>query len=132
MRLPDNKNFGIFKEEDCLHISKGWGEEIILHNSDDFCCKILRYKSLSISSFHIHCVKKELFKILSGCFKLRFTDPLTGKEFTHTLIAGDNVYIPSGQSHQLTCIEEGDILECSTQDFLEDSYRIAPGDSQKQ
>lgn len=132
MRNPQDKHFSIFNEKDCLHIPKGWGKEIILHNSDDFCAKILRYNTFSTSSLHIHRVKSEALFVRSGKFIVKCIDTKIGKEWTQTLVAGDCIYIPPCQPHQLICQEAGDILESSTQDFPDDSYRISAGDSQKQ
>ena len=44
---------------------------------------------------------------------------------------GDIVTIYQGIAHQLEALEDSIIFETSTQDKVEDSYRVWKGDSQK-
>ena len=121
----------ISHDNECNHVIKGWGEEVILHNGEDFCAKILRFRGGSKASLHFHLKKRELFRVLSGSFILEYVDGETGETIKENISAGANIYIPNGSPHRLYCLEGGDIFESSTQDFASDSIRISPGDSQK-
>lgn len=129
----DMKKIGIATIEDCRDgiIPKKWGSEIIIHNDEDYCGKILRFNEGARFSMHFHMKKSETWFVQRGRFKLRFIDPETADELTEILIQGDVVEIPPGNPHQLIAIEEGDIFEVSTQHFDDDSYRIIKGDSQE-
>lgn len=56
-----------------------------------------------------------------------------GEEIEVELNEGDVVHIRPGRSHQLECLSPtgGKIAEGSTEHYESDSYRTAPGDSQR-
>jgi len=110
-------------------ISKKWGEEIIIHNDNDYCGKILRFNAKSRFSMHFHVKKKETLYVSKGNFVLTYIDTNTAKEHRKTLCVGDIIEIPQGQPHQLYSGTEGEIYEVSTQHFETDSYIIKKGDS---
>jgi mannose-6-phosphate isomerase-like protein (cupin superfamily) len=113
-------------------IIKKWGFEEILINNSKFCGKILHYNNKgSISSFHLHPIKTELFRCISGAFMFRYKNAKGFTEETRMNI-GDSVYIPNCQPHQLESLEDNsEILEISTYHNDLDVIRIEPGDSQK-
>jgi len=122
----------ILNRDSCKIIPKGWGEEIIIHSDNDYCCKILKFNKRGKSSFHMHCSKAESFLIHKGSFKFNYIDPETADHFTTFLGIGDYVNIPNGCCHQLECLSEdgGEVIEASSFDDPEDSYRISKGLSQ--
>lgn len=111
-------------------VPKAWGEEVIIHNGDDYCGKILRFNEGAKFSFHFHQKKSETWLIHSGDFKLRYIDPENADEHFVRLDVGDVIEIPQGQPHQLFALTVGEIFEVSTPHFDDDSYRIKKGDSQ--
>lgn len=111
-------------------INKGWGSELLVRNNS-YCGKILRYNKDATSSFHFHVSKTETFFILRGKVLLSWTNPLNGKIEQNTVESGKCIHLNRGTTHQITAVEETDIMEISSYDMPEDTYRIQPGDSQK-
>ena len=113
---------------------KGWGKEIIIENNsvDNRCGKILSYeKDSSVSSYHYHKIKDEIFYIISGKFQIKIKDLKTGKDYLTEMNVGDSVSLMKDQPHQLTCLKAGQIFEISSFHSDGDVYRIEGGDSQK-
>jgi len=99
-------------------INKVWGSELVITNNKLYCSKILNLKKQFICSYHRHEIKDETFYVLSGVILLRYN----GKEIF--MEAEDNpVRIRPGEYHSFLGIHHSRILEVSTQDFKEDSYR---------
>ena len=111
-------------------IQKGWGQEVVISNSGEYCGKILQYNTGAVSSFHFHLSKRETWYVQSGEFYVITTNPDTGAQIRLDLKKGDVLEIKPGMTHQVTCIVHGDIFEVSTPHYDYDTYRIAPGDSQ--
>lgn len=114
-----------------VKVSKAWGEEIILHNSDDYCGKLLRFRKDAKFSMHFHSKKTETWYVNKGMFELITIDTRTAARQRISLTEGDIVHIEPNTPHQLIAYEEGEIFECSTPHYDDDSYRIEKGDSQK-
>ena len=112
-------------------IPKAWGAEIVIHNDEEYCGKILRFNSGAKFSMHFHIKKKETWYVSSGKFKLHWIDTKTADEHYSELNVGDIIEVERGDPHQLYCEEAGDIFEVSTPHFDDDSYRVRKGDSQK-
>lgn len=123
-------------------IEKGWGREIVIANERNRCeceCpgggfsgKILQFDSKGAkSSMHLHIDKTEYFYIYRGSFLFRTIDPMTGREYSLTLQAGETYYLSRGTVHQLEALEDNsEIFEVASHDQTYDSIRIRPGDSQ--
>lgn len=111
-------------------IPKKWGSELIIHNDDEYCGKILRFHTGAKFSMHFHIKKKETWYVASGEFTIHWIDTKTGDEHHRTLNVGDIVEVERGDPHQLFCVKQGDIFEVSTPHFDDDSYRVRKGDSQ--
>ncbi len=111
-------------------LPKGWGHEEIIHNGEECCGKILHYKKGGKSSTHFHLIKSEFWRVLDGIFKLTYIDMETADRKEAILIKGNVIDIYHGCVHGIECVEEGSILEVSSQHFDSDSYRIEKGDSQ--
>lgn len=126
-------------------ILKGWGIDGIgetcvydrVHNgSEDFraeTVKLLHFSKGKKCSLHSHREKFEIFYIVYGSFLLRivgkFPDNKSNCEFLVVLKKGDSISIPQNLEHQMQGLEEENILlEVSTQDKPEDSYRTEKGD----
>lgn len=101
---------------------KTWGKEIWIHNSNQYCGKILEFKANHYSSSHFHLLKTETWFILSGHLTLEYTDNGNRKE--KTLLPNEIVHIIPGTIHKITAIEDSKIIEVSTQHMESDSVRI--------
>lgn len=112
---------------ECCKVPKGWGFELIIHNDEEYCGKILHFHKNAKFSMHYHIKKKETWYVNSGSFIFSWIDTETAQKHTQTLNRGDVVTIPRGMPHQLEALEHGEIFEISTQHFDTDSYRIEKG-----
>lgn len=118
------------KEEQTTYHTKAWGYELWLVNNYMYCGKKLHFNKNGKFSMHFHIKKTETWYILSGIYDLFVIDTNKADKYLIKLKAGDCYTILPGQPHQIHALEEGDILEISTQHFETDSYRIEAGDSQ--
>lgn len=137
-------------------VSKGWGYEKIIVNGPLYCGKILRFVKDRKCSLHYHMKKTETFHLLSGKLKVLWCNDSermelikkTGwdevKQYKHSehyredaimelckeeiLEPGDTFHLEPGLVHMMVALEDSDLLEISTQDFKDDSYRIIKGD----
>ena len=100
-----------------IKIVKVWGEEEILVSNELYAAKYMKLKQNYRCSIHMHKIKDETFKVLSGVVLLLHNDIET------TLVKGMTVRIKPGEYHRFTGITNAVILEVSTQDTPEDSYR---------
>ena len=84
-------------------------------------------------SMHFHREKDETWFVNNGRFLVKWIDTKTAKWDERELKAGDTWHNPPLQPHQLIAITAGSsITEVSTPDSVEDNYRVAPGDSQRE
>lgn len=113
-----------------IHIPKAWGEEIIIHNDDGYCGKLLRFRMGGKFSNHFHSVKVETWIINKGRFELITIDTRNAARQHINIVEGDIIHVERNTPHQLIALEEGEIFEVSTPDDPNDSYRIEKGDSQ--
>lgn len=114
-------------------VLKGWGFEKHIVNKPEYCGKLLHFEKGKKCSYHFHRLKDETFYLQSGELKIKFgldDDLENANEIT--LKAGDSFHVYIGMRHQMIAVKDSDLFEFSTQDFPEDSIRVAPGDSQKE
>lgn len=111
------------------YVSKNWGFEQIITNSEKYCGKILHFHKGKKCSYHYHKLKDETFFINFGELEVIFGDTndilLTRSV---TLTKGDIFHVPVGLRHQMKAMQETEMFEFSTQDFPEDSFRVIKGD----
>ena len=112
-------------------VNKGWGYELHIENNEDYCGKLLVFNKGSKFSMHYHIEKYETWYIQSGELKFKWIDPKTAEVVEQLLGPEDVVTIYQGIAHQLVALSDSIIFETSTQDKVEDSYRVQKGDSQK-
>ena len=115
---------------DADRVPKKWGCEVIVHNSELYCGKLLYFGKGSKFSMHFHAKKTETWYVQSGRFRLKYIDTLTGDIMESVISVGMVIHIPTLQPHQLIALSDGCIFEVSTQHFDGDSYRIDKGDNQ--
>ena len=112
-------------------VEKGWGHEEIWASNDRYCGKLLDFHEGGKCSMHFHLTKHETWRVLSGEYVVTWINPQDAARHQTTLLPGDVWINKPGQPHQVTCTASGVILEVSTSDWVEDNYRIEPGDSQR-
>jgi mannose-6-phosphate isomerase-like protein (cupin superfamily) len=112
-------------------VPKGWGSEEIWATNDKYCGKLMNFNTGAKFSMHFHAEKEETWYVLSGKFIVRWIDTTDASVKERELDAGNTWHNAPLSPHQLICIEEGNIIEVSTPDSVEDNYRVFPGDSQK-
>ena len=124
------------------HIQKGWGRksdnvgEVFVYHQPQELDKALNVETVKLLhlakgkqlSIHFHCEKREYFYMVRGSL-----DVLLWEEFDNCvkikLEQGQRMMIPPGMRHRMIGVEEENILlEVSTLDKDEDSYRIEKGD----
>lgn len=119
-------------------VSKNWGFEKIIVNNERYCGKLLFFVKNKKCSLHYHGKKTETMYVQSGKIKILYCDDLEKIktlddrlkiEYCNTIILekGDNFHIPIGRVHQIIAIEDTELFEFSTEDFIEDSYRLIKG-----
>lgn len=111
-------------------VEKKWGREIILHNDENYCGKLLQFNKGAKFSMHFHMKKVETFYVNKGKLVLKYIDTKDATTFTRELNVGDVIEIEPSDPHQIFAEEDSEIIEISTQHFDSDSYRIDKGDSQ--
>ena len=123
MCKPTITNKGCLKE-----VPKGWGREIWIHNSEQYCGKILEFDEGKKFSMHFHKIKTETWYVLKGRLLFEWIDFEKGNLHDVIVNEGETIHIPAELCHRLTAHEPSQILEVSTQHFDEDSYRVKKGD----
>lgn len=110
--------------------AKRWGSEKWVTNNKDFCGKILYFNKGAKFSAHKHLLKREVFYLRVGQIKFTYVKMDTADFFEKIINAGECIYIPAGQLHQIEALEESEVIEFSTPHYSADSYRVFKGDSQ--
>jgi len=113
------------------YVEKGWGHEKIWITNDNYCSKFLKFNKGGKFSMHFHAEKHESWYVLSGKFEVYWIDTKDATQYCEILEKHDTWTNSPLLPHQVVCIEEGEILEVSTPDSVEDNYRVLPGDSQQ-
>lgn len=98
-------------------IKKVWGKERIICNIPPYCSKILYLTKGYRCSIHHHKKKDETFYILKGKVLMEAGGG------SYAMEVGDAIRITPGLKHRFTGITYAEILEVSTEDKVEDSYR---------
>lgn len=111
-------------------VNKKWGCEIIIHNDNEYCGKILIFNKGAKFSMHFHIKKKETWYVNNGKLQFSWIDTKTAVKHSRILEKDDIIEVERGMPHQLYALEESRIFEVSSEHFDDDSYRIEKGDSQ--
>jgi len=115
-------------------VDKGWGFEIVWSNNDKYCGKLLVFtRAGAKTSMVFHKEKQKSWFINGGRFKISFIELATGNLKEVELGEGQTVDFGELSPHQVEALEDGSmIFEVGTSDYVEDRFRLAPGDSQTQ
>lgn len=102
-------------------------EQIIIDNNKNYCGKVMKFPPNTSTSLHSHSLKEETFYCLSGEIKVVLTDIMGYEPKEIYLYEGDKLKIKQYQTHQIIneSNEEAILIEVSTQDFDNDSIRLA-------
>lgn len=114
-----------------IRVDKGWGYELIFASNELYCGKIMKFNKGAKFSMHFHAEKDETWYILEGKFLLKLIKTDNAEVNSMELHKGDTWRNRPLIIHQLICLEEGSIIEVSTQDKSTDNFRVMPGDSQQ-
>jgi mannose-6-phosphate isomerase-like protein (cupin superfamily) len=112
---------------------KGWGFEIVFANNDKYCGKLLIFeKAGAKTSLVFHKEKVKSWFINAGRFKVTFIDVATGEIKQSELTEGQTADFGPLGPHQIEALVDNSmIFEVGTADYVEDRFRLAPGDTQK-
>jgi hypothetical protein len=112
---------------------KGWGFEIVFANNDKYCGKLLIFeKAGAKTSLVFHKEKAKSWFINAGRFKATFIDVATGEIKQSELSEGQTADFGPLGPHQIEALVDNSmIFEVGTADYVEDRFRLAPGDTQK-
>jgi mannose-6-phosphate isomerase-like protein (cupin superfamily) len=112
---------------------KGWGFEIVFANNDKYCGKLLVFeKAGAKTSLVFHKEKAKSWFINAGRFKVTFIDVTTGEIKQSELGEGQTADFGPLGPHQIEALVDNSmIFEVGTADYVEDRFRLSPGDTQK-
>ena len=114
-------------------VDKGWGFEIVFANNDKYCGKLLVFERAGAkTSLVFHKEKTKSWFVNAGKFKVTFIDINTGETKEAILEEGKTADFGPLGPHQVEALVAGSVIfEVGTGDYVEDRFRLAPGDSQK-
>ena len=113
-------------------VDKGWGFEIVFANNDKYCGKLLVFDRVGAkTSMVFHKEKGKTWFINAGKFEITYIDVATGEVKEAVLEEGKTVDFGPLGPHQVKALEAGSIIfEVGTSDYVEDRFRLSPGDTQ--
>lgn len=113
-------------------VEKGWGYEIVWANNDKYCAKILVFeRSGAKTSLVFHKEKSKSWFVNAGKFLVRYVDVSTGKMQEVVIEEGKTAdFAPLGPHQVESLMPNSIIFEVSTTDYVEDRFRLSPGDTQ--
>ena len=113
-------------------IDKGWGFELVFANNDKYCGKLLIFERAGAkTSLVFHKEKVKSWFINAGKFKVKFIDVATGEVKETVLEEGQTADFGQLGPHQIESLLPNSIIfEVGTGDYVEDRFRLAPGDTQ--
>jgi hypothetical protein len=113
-------------------VDKGWGFEIVFANNDKYCGKLLVFDRVGAkTSMVFHKEKGKTWFINAGKFKITYIDVSSGEVKEAVLEEGKTVdFGPLGPHQVEALVPDSIIFEVGTGDYVEDRFRLAPGDTQ--
>jgi mannose-6-phosphate isomerase-like protein (cupin superfamily) len=115
-------------------VDKGWGYEIVWVNNENYCGKLLIFERAGAkTSLVFHKEKRKSWFVNAGKFKITFIDITTGETKSAEFEEGQTADFAELSPHQIESLVSNSIIfEVGTPDYVEDRFRLAPGDSQTQ
>ena len=113
-------------------IDKGWGFELVFANNDKYCGKLLVFERAGAkTSLVFHKEKAKSWFVNAGKFKVKFIDVTNGEVKEAVLEEGQTADFGQLGPHQVeSLVANSVIFEVGTGDYVEDRFRLAPGDTQ--
>jgi hypothetical protein len=113
-------------------VDKGWGYEIVFANNDKYCGKLLVFERVGAkTSLVFHKEKRKSWFVNAGKFRVRYIDIASGEMKEAVLEEGKTVDFAELSPHQIEALVPNSIIfEVGTGDYVEDRFRLAPGDTQ--
>ena len=113
-------------------VDKGWGFELVWANNDKYCGKLLIFERAGAkTSLVFHKDKRKSWFVNAGKFKVTFIDVTTGETKEAVLDEGKTADFGELGPHQIEAlVDNSSIFEVGTGDYVEDRFRLAPGDTQ--
>jgi streptogramin lyase len=113
-------------------VDKGWGFELVFANNDKYCGKLLVFERAGAkTSLVFHKDKAKSWFVNAGRFKITFIDVTTGEIKQSELGEGQTADFGQLGPHQIEALVANSIIfEVGTGDYVEDRFRLAPGDTQ--
>jgi len=103
-------------------INKVWGKEEIICNNELYAGKYLKLDKGYMCSKHMHRIKDETFFVVKGKVLLEVGNGCCPEKLT--MVEGDNKRIKPKTYHRFSGLKNSIILEISTHDDHDDSYRL--------
>ena len=113
-------------------VDKGWGFELVFANNDKYCGKLLVFDQAGAkTSLVFHKEKAKSWFVNAGRFKISCIDVSTGELKQSELGEGQTADLGQLGPHQIEALIANSIIfEVGTADYVEDRFRLAPGDTQ--
>jgi len=113
-------------------VDKGWGFELVFANNDKYCGKLLVFDQAGAkTSLVFHKEKAKSWFVNAGRFKISCIDVATGELKQSELSEGQTADLGQLGPHQIEALVANSIIfEVGTADYVEDRFRLAPGDTQ--
>jgi mannose-6-phosphate isomerase-like protein (cupin superfamily) len=113
-------------------VDKGWGFELIFANNDKYCGKLLVFEQAGAkTSLVFHKEKAKSWFVNAGKFKVSYIDVSTGEMKQSEISEGQTADFGALGPHQVEALVANSIIfEVGTGDYVEDRFRLAPGDTQ--
>jgi streptogramin lyase len=113
-------------------VDKGWGFELVFANNDKYCGKLLVFDQAGAkTSLVFHKEKAKSWFVNAGRFKISYIDVATGEMKQSELSEGQTADFGQLGPHQIEALVANSIIfEVGTADYVEDRFRLAPGDTQ--
>ena len=113
-------------------VKKGWGFELVWANNDKYCGKLLVFERAGAkTSLVFHKEKRKSWFVNAGKFKVTYIDVSTGEVKEAILDEGKTADFGELGPHRIEALVDNSIIfEVGTADYVEDRFRLAPGDTQ--
>ena len=113
-------------------VDKGWGYEIVWANNEKYSGKLLVFERVGAkTSLVFHKDRAKSWFVNAGKFRVSYIDVSTGEMKQSELGEGQTADFGQLGPHQVESLMPNSIIfEVGTGDYVEDRFRLAPGDTQ--
>jgi len=113
-------------------VDKGWGYEIVWANNEKYSGKLLVFERVGAkTSLVFHKDRAKSWFVNAGKFRVSYIDVSTGEMKQSELGEGQTADFGQLGPHQVEALMPNSIIfEVGTGDYVEDRFRLAPGDTQ--